>query len=49
LRSSFCRKSADQVEGLVSGASAYICDACVADCLAVVEQHGGLAGVRPVN
>jgi ATP-dependent protease Clp ATPase subunit len=37
------------VERLVSGASAYICDACIADCVAVLEQHGGFAGARPVN
>jgi len=46
LRCSFCRRSADEVGRLVSGASAYICDACIADCVAVLEQHGG---VRPVN
>jgi hypothetical protein len=49
LRCSFCRRSADEVERLVSGASAYICDACIADCVAVLEQHGGFAGARPVN
>jgi ClpX C4-type zinc finger len=49
LRCSFCRRSADDVERLVSGASAYICDACIAGCVAVLEQHGGFAGVRPVH
>jgi hypothetical protein len=49
LRCSFCRRSADQVERLVSGASAYICDACIADCVAVLERHGGFAGTRPVH
>jgi hypothetical protein len=43
------RRSAEEVERLVSGASAYICDACIADCVAVLEQHGGFAGARPVN
>ena len=49
LHCSFCRRSADQVERLVSGASAYICDACIADCVAVLERHGGFAGTRPVH
>ncbi len=49
LRCSFCRRSADEVGRLVSGASAYICDACIADCVTVLEQHGGFAGARPVN
>jgi len=46
LRCSFCRRSADEVNGLVSGACAYICDACVAECAAVLEKHGkfGTAG-----
>jgi hypothetical protein len=43
------RRSAEEVERLVSGASAYICDACIADCVAILEQHGGFAGARPVN
>ena len=47
LRCSFCRRSAQEVERLVSGASAYICDACIADCVAVLEKHGGFAGARP--
>ena len=42
LRCSFCRRSADEVERLVSGARAYICDACITECLAVLEKHGGL-------
>jgi hypothetical protein len=49
LRCSFCRRSADEVERLVSGASAYICDACIAECVAVLEKHGGFAGTRPVH
>jgi ClpX C4-type zinc finger len=47
LRCSFCRRSAQEVERLVSGASAYICDACIADCVAVLEKHGGFAGTSP--
>ena len=41
LRCSFCRRSAEEVERLVSGARAYICDACVTECVAVLEKHGG--------
>jgi hypothetical protein len=47
LRCSFCRRFADQVERLVSRASAYICDACVADCVGVLERHGGFAAPGP--
>jgi hypothetical protein len=39
LRCSFCGRRADQVERLVAGASAHICDACIAECLAVLERH----------
>ena len=49
LRCSFCRRSADEVERLVSGAAAYICDACIGDCVAVLEKHGGFAGTRPTQ
>jgi len=47
LRCSFCGRSADEVERLVSGASAYICDACVAECAAVLEKHGGFGTAGP--
>ncbi len=43
LRCSFCRRSAAEVDRLVAGASAYICDACISRCVAVLEQHGGAA------
>ena len=33
----------DKVARLVAGASAYICNDCVTECVAVLEQHGGLA------
>ena len=52
LRCSFCRRSAEDVERLVSGTSAYICDTCIAACVAVLERHGGFAasarGTRPL-
>ncbi len=43
LRCSFCRRTADEVERLVSGARAYICDTCVTECVAVLERHGGFS------
>jgi hypothetical protein len=49
LRCSFCHRSAEEVERLVSGASAYICDACIAECVAVLDKHGGIAGVHPAH
>ena len=39
LRCSFCGRGADQVERLVAGASAHICDDCITKCLAVLERH----------
>jgi hypothetical protein len=49
LRCSFCRRSADEVERLVSGASAYICDACVAECVSVLDRHGGFGATGPAH
>jgi hypothetical protein len=43
LRCSFCNRSADDVGRLVAGACAHICDECITKCIAVLEQHGGLA------
>ncbi len=47
LRCSFCRRSTDELERLVSDARAYICDACVTECVAVLERHGGLPTAGP--
>jgi hypothetical protein len=41
LQCSFCLRDADNVAGLVAGASAYICDACIAKCVTILETHGG--------
>jgi ATP-dependent Clp protease ATP-binding subunit ClpX len=41
LRCSFCRRPAAEVDRLVAGASAYICDTCIERCVAVIEAHGG--------
>ena len=49
LRCSFCGRSADEVRRLVSGARAYICDACITECLAVLEKHGGLESTGPTD
>jgi hypothetical protein len=47
LRCSFCGRRAEEVHRLVGGARAYICDACVAKCVAVLESHGPLpAGAK---
>jgi len=43
LRCSFCRRNAAGVDRLVAGASAYICDACVADCVAVLGRYENVA------
>jgi len=41
LRCSFCRRAADDVGRLVAGASAYICDSCITECVAILREHGG--------
>jgi len=47
MRCALCGRSADDVGRLVSGAPAYICDACITACVAVLERHGGFAGRLP--
>jgi hypothetical protein len=47
LRCSFCGRHADDVARLVAGASGYICDDCIIKCVAVLEQHGGVAPTVP--
>jgi ATP-dependent Clp protease ATP-binding subunit ClpX len=44
LRCSFCRRDAGEVARLVAGASAYICDTCVTECVAILREHGGFEG-----
>jgi hypothetical protein len=46
LACSFCGRRADAVERLVGGASAYICDTCIASCVAILHEHGGFAAPR---
>jgi ClpX C4-type zinc finger len=47
LRCSFCGRKAEDVERLVAGAKAYICDACIAECVAVLQDNGGFGTPRP--
>ena len=39
LRCSFCRKSADEVSQLIAGPKVYICDGCVAICVAIFAEE----------
>jgi ClpX C4-type zinc finger len=47
LRCSFCGRKADEVERLVAGVKAYICDACISECVAVLQDKGGFEPPRP--
>jgi ATP-dependent Clp protease ATP-binding subunit ClpX len=46
LRCSFCGRDEIDVERLVAGASAYICDSCVTECVAILQENGGFAPAR---
>ena len=46
---SFCGCDATQVARLVAGASAHICDNCIAEYVAVLEQHGGFDRPGPTQ
>ena len=48
-RCSFCGRRADDVERLVAGAAAYICDDCVTKCVSVLEQHPPVAPAAPAR
>ena len=39
LACSFCGRNDQQVERLVAGASAHICDDCITKCFDVLERH----------
>jgi hypothetical protein len=41
LYCSFCRRSSKQVDKLVGGPGVYICDACIAACVAVLDGDPG--------
>jgi ATP-dependent Clp protease ATP-binding subunit ClpX len=40
LRCSFCGRSEPEVNRLVAGTSAYICDDCIAKCMSVLQDNG---------
>jgi hypothetical protein len=46
-RCSFCNNPQSAVRQLIAGASAFICDECVAICDGVVAQHATSPGERP--
>jgi hypothetical protein len=46
-RCSFCGKSADAVERLIAGPGVFICDACVAQCVEVLDGNMTPGAVRP--
>ena len=46
LRCSFCGRNESEVERLVAGASGYICDDCVRQCVMILQDNGGFE-VRP--
>jgi hypothetical protein len=43
---SFCHRRASEVDRLVAGASAYICDVCITTCVEILKEHGG---IRPAD
>jgi ATP-dependent Clp protease ATP-binding subunit ClpX len=46
MRCSFCGKSRDEVEKLVAGPGAFICDDCVGLCVEILREEGTVA--KPV-
>jgi ATP-dependent protease Clp ATPase subunit len=49
LRCAFCGRDERQVPRLVAGAFAHICDSCITECVAVLEQHGGFDRPSPTQ
>jgi hypothetical protein len=47
LGCSFCGRSEIDVQRLVAGASAYICDSCVTECVAILQENGGFKPPAP--
>ena len=47
LRCSFCGRRSEDVGRLVAGAKAYICDTCISECVAVLQDNGGFETPRP--
>jgi ClpX C4-type zinc finger len=46
---SFCGSDETKVSRLVAGGSAHICDSCIAECVAVLENHGGFDRPAPTQ
>ena len=46
-RCSFCAKPAEQAKKLIAGPGVYICDACVAGCVELLEDQSPAPKVRP--
>ena len=40
IRCSFCGKKQEQVERIIAGPSAYICNECIQLCLSILEEIG---------
>ncbi len=38
VRCSFCNRTADQVERMISGPNVYICDICIEQCMQIIES-----------
>ena len=47
LKCSFCGRDEDHVGRLVKGAAAHICDACISECVSVLQRHGGFDIAEP--
>src|SRR5215813_8493639 len=45
LYCSFCGKSQHEVQKLIAGASAYVCDGCVGLCVNYISEEGSFDGV----
>ena len=49
LRCSFCGKRQDQVERLIVGPNAYICDECIDVCAEIMEEELEYENPRNIN
>lgn len=43
----FCGRPATQVQRIVAGVSAHICDACITECVSVLMNNGGFRAPPP--
>jgi len=49
LSCAFCGRNEDRVARLVAGRSAHICDSCIAECVTVLDRHGGFDRPAPTQ